>query len=1054
MLKTNLSQRSLQQVLVISFALLSISAIFSLATLHAYSTYQTTRTALHQALSKTSQIVALRADGYVSKITTALTATTATQREFLSSDNASVRRTALTRILATHRDVRAVWALSTNGLAHDFVSRYQITTEAVIDSLWAPSVSPSDKRIGYRFSKVRFTKTAKEPLINVVIPVMRGTSIYQGSVVATLSLKYLRDLLADLELENRQKAYIYHSDGTLIGHSDSRIIFLDNAIPPDVLSLFFSPSNTSTQEYKVSGGREMISGFSLMNNLGFGIIVAAPKSNAIEAAVGGILYSIVISIIVLIVSVFTGQWLARVIVTPVQNLSQMAEEMANTSTASEVVIAGTIETQKLGIAFNKMTIRLESTISELKSQIRSREKSEQALRESEERFRAIAENLPEIFWLGSLDQQNRFRLIYVNPAFEQVWQHKRDDIYQDPSLWFTCINPQDKKRMQAAFLLFCQGKRALNEVFRITPPDGIEKTIGVTGSLIKDEFGYITRVTGILRDITEIKNTEQALRRTQKMDAIGQLTGGIAHDFNNILGIILGNLDLLEHQLKENSSPLKRVATIKKSAQRATDLTRQLLRFSHHQATQVSSTNINRVILEMDSLIARSVTPQVEVTRHFAKDLWQTEIDSGDFEDALLNLIINARDAMPDGGQLTIESSNQTLDAAYCDQNSEVTQGDYVQLAVSDNGEGIPATQLEKIFEPFFTTKSRDKGTGLGLSMVFGFVKRSKGHIKVYSEPGTGTVFRILLPRSHAVDNQGKAHKEPKMALPRGHETVLVVDDEPALLELAQDALQALGYRVLTASNGQNALDQLALTPAVSLLFSDIVMPGGIDGYELAEQATARYPKLKVLLTSGYTEKMEARNGQARFSTNLLSKPYSQAELAQRIRLMLGKNIPHLPHQQKKLEPTDPGQTRNFQSGVDLLDSNYNVLKKLLKQCDKTKNGQPNPLENIVTELAKHTATHFRREESIMEVCGYPGLANHRKVHHLLSRQLEEKQKKSKQHTLSRDELKLFLVCWIEDHLNSMDSTIVPYCKGKEALISRTLKQIEQQEQQEPNSSE
>ena len=391
----------------------------------------------------------------------------------------------------------------------------------------------------------------------------------------------------------------------------------------------------------------------------------------------------------------------------------------------------------------------------------------------------------------------------------------------------------------------------------------------------------------IRTDITERKLSEQALRRSQKMDALGQLTGGIAHDFNNILNIILGNLELLTKQVPDDEETQQRIQNIHKSTMRAANLTRQLLSFSRHQAENVTNTNINQLIKDMDNMIAQSITPQVEIEWHLAEDLWSTEIAPGDFEDCLLNLVINARDALPGGGWLSIETVNTTLDDNYCENNPDIEPGDFVQLKVSDCGEGMTAEQLEHIFEPFYTTKEQGKGTGLGLAMVFGFIQRSKGHINVESEQGHGSTFRLYLPRSNEViQTENTLAEELKEGLPEGNETILVVDDEEALLELAEELLLDMGYRVLTASNGLQALDVLTKEPNIDLLISDVIMPGGINGYELAERATTDYPELKVLLASGYTEKIATSENHKRFSANLLAKPYSRVELAQKVRQM------------------------------------------------------------------------------------------------------------------------------------------------------------------------
>lgn len=404
-----------------------------------------------------------------------------------------------------------------------------------------------------------------------------------------------------------------------------------------------------------------------------------------------------------------------------------------------------------------------------------------------------------------------------------------------------------------------------------------------------DEQGKPQSYITMCSDITVRKLTEKALRRIQKMEAVGKLTGGIAHDFNNILGVVLGHLSLLERQSIDDEKITKRLAIITKATQRAVDLTRQLLGFSRKQAERLEVTDINQQIDEMESLIERSVTPQVEITRELAEGLWMTEIDPGDLQDALLNLIINARDAMSGRGHLFLKTANITLNETFCAVNPGAVPGDYVLLQVGDSGEGIDAELQDRIFEPFFTTKPQGKGTGLGLAMVFGFVKRSAGYVKVCSEPGSGATFMLYIPRAASIAKTTVTQdREQRMPLRGGAETLLLVDDEEALLALASESLQVQGYRVLTASNGREALQILAQEPDISLLFSDIVMPGGINGYELAEQATAQNAGLKVLLTSGYTEKMMTDKEHARFDATLLNKPYSQDEMVRWVREMLG----------------------------------------------------------------------------------------------------------------------------------------------------------------------
>ncbi|VAX12807.1 diguanylate cyclase/phosphodiesterase (GGDEF & EAL domains) with PAS/PAC sensor(s) [hydrothermal vent metagenome] len=417
--------------------------------------------------------------------------------------------------------------------------------------------------------------------------------------------------------------------------------------------------------------------------------------------------------------------------------------------------------------------------------------------------------------------------------------------------------------------------------------DGSEYQIADSAAPIKDKKGEVLGVILVFRDVSQQYQIEESLRRSQKMEAIGQLSGGIAHDFNNLLGVIIGYLDFLKNCFADGDEAQQWVKTASNATLRCVDLTRQLLAFSRRQSAGKKVVNINKVLKEQEIMISRSVTPEVEVEYDLSEDLCLTEIDPGEFQDAILNLAINARDAMPDGGKLFIETSNTSLDADYVVLNPEVETGDYVQLMLSDTGTGMDGKTLERIFEPFFTTKPEGKGTGLGMAMVYGFVKRYGGHIKIYSEPGVGTSIRLYLPCSSANESALVINNTDESDFPRGCETILIVDDEIDLLHLAEYYLNDLGYQTHLAENGQQALEILAKEKGIDLLFSDVVMPGGINGYELAQQVTEFWPHIKVLLSSGFTSKTVAHNGLARFAVYLLNKPYRKADLAQRIRRVL-----------------------------------------------------------------------------------------------------------------------------------------------------------------------
>ena len=390
------------------------------------------------------------------------------------------------------------------------------------------------------------------------------------------------------------------------------------------------------------------------------------------------------------------------------------------------------------------------------------------------------------------------------------------------------------------------------------------------------------------RDMTDRERTEAQLRQSQKMEAIGLLTGGIAHDFNNILMVILGNVDALQEE-QGLAPPLRAyLDQIGGAAQRAADLTRQLLAYSRKQALRPTPTDVNELVGGTARLLRRSLGERIEIATLLAPDLWTTNVDRANLEAALINLSVNARDAMPNGGRLLVETANITFDDAYVASNADTVRGDYVMLAVSDNGNGMAPELLEKVFEPFFTTKDIGKGSGLGLSMVYGFTKQSNGHIKIYSEPGQGTAVRLYLPRSQ--DGDASATVVPVPAMPSGGERVLVVEDDGQVRRSVVQQLAKLGYSVSESASGAEALKEFGETMRrFDVLVTDIVMPGEVDGRRLAEAARQRAPAIGIVFMSGYSEDAVFQNGALPLDARLLTKPFRRADLAQAIRQALAR---------------------------------------------------------------------------------------------------------------------------------------------------------------------
>jgi PAS domain S-box-containing protein len=414
--------------------------------------------------------------------------------------------------------------------------------------------------------------------------------------------------------------------------------------------------------------------------------------------------------------------------------------------------------------------------------------------------------------------------------------------------------------------------------------DGTMIDVSVTWAPVHDEDGTLLGVMYAIADVTERRKLESQLQQAQKMEAIGQLTGGLAHDFNNHLGAIILNLDVLRERIGGDAESVELTDEALGAAMRGAELIRRLLAFARRQPLQPVRTEINSLIAEITKLLARTLGEAITIALELDETIWPTVVDPAQLEASLTNLATNARDAMPNGGRLTIATGNRNLDADYAEQHAEVTPGDYAMIEVSDSGAGIPPELLSHVFEPFFTTKAVGRGTGLGLSMVYGFIKQSGGHINVYSEVGVGTTIRLYLP--HADADAPHSEEPAPQVVSRGRgETVLAVEDNPGLRRVVVRQLSEVGYRVLEAEDARAALTILESEP-VAVLFTDVVLPGGVSGYDLVSTALARWPAIKIVLTSGFPERQIADEGRLQ-NVELLSKPYRREDIARTISKVL-----------------------------------------------------------------------------------------------------------------------------------------------------------------------
>jgi PAS domain S-box-containing protein len=516
--------------------------------------------------------------------------------------------------------------------------------------------------------------------------------------------------------------------------------------------------------------------------------------------------------------------------------------------------------------------------------ITDKKQAVQALLESERVARGIIDTALDAF----VQMDEAGNIIDWNLQAQEIFGWSRDEVV-GRNLGALIVPDSYRARHQeglARFLLSGKetilGKRLQMDALH---KGGCELKVEFAVTALRRGSGYV--FNGFIRDITEKLAAEAQFRQAQKMEVVGQLTGGIAHDFNNMLTVITGTIELLAEAVAENPKLAEMTGLISDAADRGVELTRSLLAFARKQPLQPCDVGINDLVLKSEKLIRPTLGEQIEIRSVLEDDIWPAFVDPGQLSTALLNLAINARDAMPDGGKLTLETHNVVFDDSDAGPDGEMQPGNYVMIAVSDTGTGIPRAIREKVFEPFFSTKEVGKGTGLGLSMVYGFVKQSKGHIRIYSEERHGSTFRIYLPRAVVSPSTRSAEIAPEIPMRGGNETILVVEDDALVRRHVTSQLQSLGYRTISAANATEALALADSGAAFDLLFSDVIMPGSMNGCQLAEALAKRGAPSRVLFTSGYPANALIHHGRLDPGILLLTKPYRRAALARMLRVAL-----------------------------------------------------------------------------------------------------------------------------------------------------------------------
>jgi PAS domain S-box-containing protein len=516
--------------------------------------------------------------------------------------------------------------------------------------------------------------------------------------------------------------------------------------------------------------------------------------------------------------------------------------------------------------------------------ISDRYRAEQFREEAEAKYRTLVEQVAAISYIAELGSDGQW--LYVSPQVETMFGFDVDDWLAGSRQWMRHVHPEDHAVVDAAEAASKRGERFQAE-YRVIRQDGRVIWVSDTAVVVPGSDSH-PLMEGIIVDITERKQFEAQLQQARRMEAVGRLAGGIAHDFNNLLTIIKGYTELALMRAKGLPELKADVERIEDASERASGLVRQLLAFSRRQVLQPKVLDLNGIVLGLDKLLRRLMDEDIEMLTIADKPVGAIKADPGQVEQVIMNLVVNARDAMPDGGRLIVETANVELDSAYARDHATVRPGRYVMLAVSDTGTGMSAETVAHIFEPFYTTKESGRGTGLGLSTVYGIVKQSGGYVWVYSEPGRGTTFKVYLPRvDEALETLPAAKSKPQDRVKTGTETILLVEDEPDLRELTRTVLASKGYTIVEARNAEEA-ERLAESNGakIHLLLTDVIMPG-ISGRELAKRILARHSAVRVLYMSGYTYNVIAQGGTLERGVSFLQKPFTPSMLVEKVREVL-----------------------------------------------------------------------------------------------------------------------------------------------------------------------
>ena len=723
--------------------------------------------------------------------------------------------------------------------------------------------------------------------------------------------------------------------------------------------------------------------------------------------------------VVVIMGILFSIFYNHLLVRRINNINSAAKQFPSSGYKSRADVTGNDELSDLGSAFNEMAEKVEKQNIEL---IKNEDDISQIINSMEGGVITINDT-------GIVRSFNR--------AAEKMFGYENDEIVGE-NVNLLMPEPYQSAHDEILHQYVETGEKHIIGIGRDLPAlhkDGSIFSIHLSVNEMPKKVSGERLFIGSCLDITQLKEQEQQLRHSQKMDALGKLTGGIAHDYNNMLGVILGYSELLLDKFSTDPKLKKYITEIHHAGQRGAKLTQKLLAFSRQKTSSPDVTNINTVLENNRNMLEKTLTARIQLLYELAADLWPVYLDKSDLEDAILNMCINSMHAIEHSGRLVLSTKNCELSRKDIEGlKLEKEPGDYVCLSVCDTGAGIDKDTLMQIFEPFFSTKG-DKGNGLGLSQVYGFVNRSMGSVKVESEPGVGSCFNLYFPR-YMGEHVSKAIALKPLDAGAGSESILVVDDEPSLRSLLNEMLTSSGYKVVLAESAEQAIEFLQ-KQSIDLVLSDVIMPG-MNGYKLAEYITEHYPDIKVQLASGFSDNSH-NSEQRELHNNILNKPFERSKLLTRLREVLDEPGEQLGEMAKDIQQE--------LTGIESIDKEHDEIVIMVTECLKLveNNDDAESLDALIDNLLLYVQNHFTREENLLKKCGHNNIKQYKSTHDFLIKALRKNYNQYKQGAILGADFKNFLNEWLHDHISGLDTNMLkPLSDSENSAVVHALSEFEE----------